>query len=68
MIGHPILGDEKFGLKDNNNFFLHSYYIEFENEKRLIKLLAPIPDTFKEAISRMNINLKKIEDKIKILL
>ena len=21
MIGHPILGDEKFGLKDNNNFF-----------------------------------------------
>ena len=69
MIGHPILGDEKFGLKDNNNFFLHSYYIEFENEnKRLIKLLAPLPDTFKEAISRMNINLKKIEDKIKILL
>ena len=69
MIGHPILGDEKFGLKDNNNFFLHSYYIEFENEKkRLIKLFAPLPDTFKEAISRMNINLKKIEDKIKILL
>ena len=69
MIGHPILGDEKFGLKDNNNFFLHSYYIEFENEKkRLIKLFAPLPDTFKEAISRMNINLKKIEDKIKVLL
>ena len=69
MIGHPILGDEKFGLKDNNNFFLHSYYIEFENEKKkLIKLFAPLPDTFKEAISRMNINLKKIEDKIKILL
>ena len=36
MIGHPILGDEKFGLKDNNNFFLHSYYIEFENEKKKI--------------------------------
>ncbi len=69
MIGHPILGDEKFGLKDNNNFFLHSYYIEFENEKKkLIKLFAPLPDTFKEAILRMNINLKKIEDKIKILL
>ena len=69
MIGHPILGDEKFGLKDNNNFFLHSYYIEFENEKKkMIKLFAPLPDTFKEAISRMNINLKKIEDKIKILL
>ena len=34
MIGHPILGDEKFGLKDNNNFFLHSYYIEFENENK----------------------------------
>ena len=64
MIGHPILGDEKFGLKDNNNFFLHSYYIEFENEnKRLIKLLAPLPDTFKEAISRMNINLKKLKIK-----
>ena len=30
--------------------------------------MAPIPDTFKEAISRMNLNFEKIEDKIKILL
>jgi hypothetical protein len=31
-------------------------------------LIAPIPDYFKEAISRMNENFDKIEDKIKILL
>jgi 23S rRNA-/tRNA-specific pseudouridylate synthase len=69
MIGHPILGDKRFGLKDNSNFFLHSYYTEFKSEKKiLIKLIAPIPDYFKEAISRMNVNFDKIEDKIKILL
>ena len=68
-IGHPILGDERFGLKDNSNFFLHSYYTEFQNEKkRLVKLIAPIPDYFKEEISRMNLNFEKIEDKIKVLL
>ena len=49
MIGHPILGDKRFGLKDNSNFFLHSYYTEFKSEKKiLIKLIAPIPDYFKE--------------------
>ena len=69
MIGHPILGDKRFGLTDNSNFFLHSYYTEFQNEKkRLVKLIAPIPDYFKEEISRMNLNFEKIEDKIKVLL
>ena len=69
MIGHPILGDKRFGLTENSNFFLHSYYTEFKSEKKiLIKLIAPIPDYFKEAISRMNVNFDKIEDKIKILL
>ncbi|MBD23336.1 MAG: hypothetical protein CL572_06740 [Alphaproteobacteria bacterium] len=66
IIGHPIIGDEKFGTKDGNNFFLHSFYIEFENEnKRLIKLFAPIPEYFKEKISVMNVNIEKIKEEIK---
>lgn len=66
IIGHPIIGDDKFGTKDSNNFFLHSYYAEFKNEKeKVIQLFAPIPDYFKDIIYKINININNIEDKIK---
>ena len=66
IIGHPIIGDDKFGTKESDYFFLHSFYIEFKNEnKKLIKLFAPIPEYFKEKISKMNINIEKIKEEIK---
>ena len=52
-IGHPIVGDEKYGKKENpqsERLFLHAYQIEFEHpitkEKCLFK--APLPKEFGE--------------------
>jgi len=48
-IGHPILGDNKYG--SNNEFkrlALHAYYLEFNHPAsgKLVKFILPIPDIF----------------------
>ena len=65
MIGHPIIGDDKFGAKESDYFFLHSFYLEFKSEnEKIIKLFAPMPKYFEEKISKMNINIEKIKKEI----
>ncbi len=52
-IGHPIIGDEKYGKKENptgERLFLHAYRIEFEHPitKRKCLFTAPLPKAFLE--------------------
>ncbi|MBR1843720.1 MAG: RluA family pseudouridine synthase [Opitutales bacterium] len=52
-IGHPIVGDEKYGKKENppnERLFLHAYRIEFNHPITKEKCLftAPLPEEFAE--------------------
>ena len=58
-INHPIVGDKKYGLKENpiNRMALHAYYLEFVHpvSHELIKLETKIPKEFEKLV---NCNLK----------
>lgn len=58
-IGHPIVGDPKYGRIPDKRLFLHAYQIEFEHpishENCLFK--APWPESFSEGIVRLENNL-----------
>jgi len=49
-IGHPVVGDSKYGNKNSivNRLMLHSEYIEFENpiNNKIIKISCPYPIEF----------------------
>lgn len=52
-LGHPVIGDEKYGKKDNfKNLMLHSFSIEFthpfKKDRRFFS--ADVPDYFKKLI------------------
>ena len=52
-IGHPIVGDEKYGKKENppsERLLLHAYQIEFEHPitKEKCSFIAPLPEEFSE--------------------
>tara|TARA_B100001057_G_scaffold494610_1_gene591572 strand:- start:1255 stop:2181 length:927 start_codon:yes stop_codon:yes gene_type:complete len=65
-IGYPIVGDDKFGDKDNKNFYLHSFYVNFYNEEnQLIELFADPPTFFKDQIKLMKISMTKIKNSIR---
>ena len=55
-MGHPILGDVKYGKKDGLKLHLHALEIEIPEGERNIKISAPIPDYMKETISRFGLN------------
>ena len=57
-IGHPIVGDEKYGKKENppnERLFLHAYRIEFNHPITKEKCLftAPLPKGFAEKLEEM---------------
>lgn len=58
-IGHPIVGDPKYGKIPDARLFLHAYQIEFEHpisrERCLFK--APWPESFSEGVARLEDNL-----------
>ena len=45
----PIIGDKKYGIKDNNFMFLYAYYLEFIHPKTKEKVILnmPLPNIFK---------------------
>ena len=52
-IGHPIVGDEKYGKRENSpneRLFLHAYQIEFSHPitQRKCLFTAPLPKEFEE--------------------
>jgi len=64
-IGHPIVGDDKFGDKNNKNFYLHSFYVNFYNEEnKLIELYADPPAFFKSQMELMKISINRIKQNI----
>lgn len=53
-INHPILGDKKYGIKDNfKRLYLHAYYLEFIHPitSELIQLEIPYPVDFEKIIN-----------------
>lgn len=53
-INHPILGDKKYGIKDNfKRLYLHAYYLEFIHPvtREFIQLEIPYPVDFVKIIA-----------------
>ena len=52
-IGHPVVGDSKYGDKKNNTqLCLLSYEIEFKYNNKIKKYKATIPDNFKTCLEK----------------
>jgi len=54
-IHHPIVGDKKYGIKDNEKrLYLHAYKIEFIHPitQKFVSVPAPIPNEFHKFIER----------------
>lgn len=53
-IGHPIVGDSKYGKssKNSKNLFLHSYSLEFTHpfKGKRLRITAPVPEYFRQLI------------------
>jgi 23S rRNA pseudouridine955/2504/2580 synthase len=66
-IGHPIIGDEKFGfgLKKqikSQNFFLHSLSIKFNEQSNNYDLFAVPPFYFEKKLEEMNYSISRIKN------
>ncbi len=65
-IGHPIIGEEKYHINKSDEirsdqFFLHSLSLEFNDQKRQIKLFASPPNYFIEKMDQINFSLQQIK-------
>ncbi len=62
-IGHPVLGDDKYGIKNGKNhknhmikrMFLHSHYISFKFDKKY-EFKLDLPNDLKEVLSLLENN------------
>ena len=68
-IGHPIIGDEKFGFNfkeqiKNSHFFLHSLSIRFNEQSNNRDLFAPPPLYFEKKLEEMNFPISKIKNNL----
>jgi 23S rRNA pseudouridine1911/1915/1917 synthase len=53
FLGYPIVGDKKYGKKDNyKNLFLHAYRLKIEHPRtgRPLEFKAKLPQYFKKII------------------
>ena len=65
-IGHPIIGDEKFGFSlkkqiKSQHFFLHSLSIRFNESLNKFDLFATPPFYFEKKLEEMNYSISKIK-------
>jgi RluA family pseudouridine synthase len=53
-LGHPILGDDKYGDSDNTRLFLHASCLEFinPNDNNLISIRAKVPNNFRDFFNK----------------
>lgn len=65
MIGHPVIGDEKYGNRQravpkqmNNNLYLHAYKIEFSHKGKIRQFYAPLPKYFEDILKTFGLNVK----------
>jgi len=66
-IGHPIIGDEKFGYSykkqiKNQHFFLHSLSIRFNEQTNKYNLFANPPFYFEKKLEEMNYPIPRIKN------
>ncbi len=66
-IGHPIIGDEKFGYSykkqiKNQHFFLHSLSIRFNEPTNKYNLFANPPFYFEKKLEEMNYPIPRIKN------
>ncbi len=63
LIECPILGDEKYGLRDEVSsnipmqLYLHSYKMEFEFEGKILKFKAELPKQFRETLNTLGLSV-----------
>ena len=65
-IGHPIIGDEKFGFSlkkqiKSQHFFLHSLSIRFNELSNKYDLFATPPFYFEKKLEEMNYSISRIK-------
>ncbi len=65
MIGHPIYGDQKYNLNNNEKFkgknlMLHSYRIKFQMKDKRYSYSALLPEHFKKLLKIKRLNHLKI--------
>ena len=63
MIGHSILGDEKYNSQNNSksigkNLMLHSYEIKFMINDKKYTFRASLPDYFKQMLKTKRLNFE----------
>ena len=63
MIGHSILGDDKYNSQKNNksigkNLMLHSYEIKFMINNKKFTFRASLPDYFKNMLKIRRLNFQ----------
>lgn len=49
-VGHPIIGDMKYGNIKNKRMFLHAYYLELQLNKEVLKFEIELPKDFRKVI------------------
>ncbi len=56
-IGHPIIGDKKYGTKSNEKLLLHAAEIDIPYIDKNIKITAPVPAYMKKAAEDLGLDI-----------
>ena len=59
-IGHPIIGDKKYGKESKEKLLLHAAEIDIPYNEHNLKITAPLPAYMKEAAQRLNLDTGEI--------
>ena len=59
-IGHPIIGDKKYGNKNKEKLLLHAAEIDIPYNEQIIKILAPLPSYMKKAAQDFGLDIGDI--------
>ncbi|RZI45626.1 RluA family pseudouridine synthase [Rickettsiales endosymbiont of Peranema trichophorum] len=64
-IGHPVLGDERYGSQPlqqgiKERLYLHSYVTKINYREKAITVKAPLPAYFSEALSVLGLDISRL--------
>jgi len=57
-LGHPVIGDEKYGKRKAARLFLHAHKIKFNYKGELKTFIAEVDDNFQEFINQFATDVK----------
>jgi len=67
-LGHPILGDIKYGARAPGPLMLHASEIAVPHPEdgTTLRVAAPLPETFQAALRRLNLSGEKMEQRLAV--